>query len=70
MWRKVLAICCAGALTACDRAPLSAVDTSGSSVLPKVTVAFTTQPQSTLVHVALDKGYFLNEGLDVQRAQG
>ncbi|MBZ4210849.1 MAG: NrtA/SsuA/CpmA family ABC transporter substrate-binding protein [Rhodoferax sp.] len=32
----------------------------------KITVALTGQPQSTLVHVALSKGYFLNEGLDVQ----
>jgi NitT/TauT family transport system substrate-binding protein len=66
MWRKVLAICCALTLTACDRAPLPATDTVGSEVRQKITVAFTTQPQSTLVHIALDKGYFLNNGLDVQ----
>jgi len=35
-------------------------------VRQKITVALTGQPQSTLVHVALSKGYFLNEGLDVQ----
>ncbi len=34
--------------------------------LPKITVAYTTQPQSTLVHVAVVKGYFIEEGLEVQ----
>ena len=29
-------------------------------------MAYTTQPQSTLIHVAANKGYFLNQGLDVQ----
>ncbi len=32
----------------------------------RVTFACTTQPQSTLVHVARAKGYFLAEGLEVQ----
>jgi NitT/TauT family transport system substrate-binding protein len=66
MWRKFLAICFAFALTACDKAPLPAADNGGSAVRQKITVAFTGQPQSTLVHIALAKGYFLNEGLDVQ----
>ena len=66
MWRKLLAICCAFALTACDKAPLPAADTAGSAIRQKITVAFTGQPQSTLVHIALARGYFLNEGLDVQ----
>ena len=66
MWRKFLAICCAFALTACDKAPLPAADTAGSAVRQKITVAFTGQPQSTLVHIALARGYFLKEGLDVQ----
>ncbi len=34
--------------------------------LQKITVAYTYQPQSTLVHVAVAKGYFVEEGLDVQ----
>ena len=67
MWRIFLAIFCAVALAACNKAPLPAADTAGSAARQKITVAFTTQPQSTLVHVALDKGYFLNEGLDVQQ---
>lgn len=32
----------------------------------KITVAYTYQPQSTLVHVAVVKGYFAEEGLEVQ----
>ncbi|TSA06968.1 MAG: ABC transporter substrate-binding protein [Comamonadaceae bacterium] len=63
MWRMLVAVCCAVTLASCDRAPLPAAD---SEVRQKITVALTGQPQSTLVHVALSKGYFLNEGLDVQ----
>jgi len=36
------------------------------SPLRKITVAYTVQPQSTLPHVAAAKGYFAEEGLDVQ----
>ncbi len=32
----------------------------------KITVAYTYQPQSTLLHVAVAKGYFAEEGLEVQ----
>jgi ABC-type nitrate/sulfonate/bicarbonate transport system substrate-binding protein len=32
----------------------------------KITVAYTTQPQSTLIHVAAAKGYFAEQGLDIQ----
>jgi ABC-type nitrate/sulfonate/bicarbonate transport system substrate-binding protein len=34
--------------------------------LQKITVAYTIQPQSTLIHVAVAKGYFAEEGLEVQ----
>ncbi len=34
--------------------------------LQKITVAYTVQPQSTLVYVAMSKGYFTEEGLEVQ----
>jgi len=43
-------------------------DTNNSSKnnnLQKVTIAYTSQPQSTLVHIAKFKGYFAKEGLDV-----
>ncbi len=66
MRQMFLAMCCMVTLASCDRAPLPAAERAGSEVRQKITVALTTQPQSTLVHVALDKGYFLNSGLDVQ----
>jgi len=66
MWRALLATCCAVILTGCGRAPLPATEHTGSEVPQKITVAFTTQPQSTLVHIALNKGYFSSQGLDVQ----
>ncbi|MEI7457712.1 MAG: NrtA/SsuA/CpmA family ABC transporter substrate-binding protein, partial [Nitrosomonadales bacterium] len=41
--------------------------TSGStSARQKVTIALVNQPQSTLIFVAMKKGYFSDEGLDVQ----
>ncbi len=66
MWRMLLAMCCAVSLASCDRAPPPGAATVGSAERQKITVAFTGQPQSTLVHIALAKGYFLNEGLDVE----
>ena len=41
-------------------------DATGVRPSVKVTFACTSQPQSILVHVARAKGYFLEEGLDVQ----
>jgi NitT/TauT family transport system substrate-binding protein len=32
----------------------------------RITVAYTTQPQSTLIHVAVEKGFFAEQGLQVQ----
>lgn len=49
------------ALLACQKAPAPKIEPA-----QKLTVAFTYQPQCTLVHVALAKGYFRDEGLDVQ----
>ena len=66
MWRMILAVCCAVTLASCDKAPLPATNKAGSEVRQKISVAFTTQPQSTLIHIALNKGYFMNGGLDVQ----
>ena len=66
MWRMFLAVCCAVTLTSCDKAPPQAAGSAGSEGRQKVTVAYTTQPQSTLIHIAVNKGYFSNQGLDVQ----
>ena len=34
--------------------------------LQKITVAYTNQPQTALIHIAMAKGFFVDEGLDVQ----
>lgn len=67
MWRTLFSAVLVAALCACQKSP-SASDTAQGSVQPpeKVTIAYTVQPQSTLVHVAVAKGYFAAEGLEVQ----
>jgi NitT/TauT family transport system substrate-binding protein len=52
------------ALMGCQK-PSTQNGESGAG-LQKITVAYTFQPQSTLVHVAVEKGYFAGEGLAVQ----
>lgn len=53
------------ALWGCDNpATNGQPSTTGKPI--KITVAYTIQPQSTLIHVAVAKGYFAEEGLDVQ----
>lgn len=61
-----LSILCIALLMACDNPSSRTEGQTGAQASRKITVAFTTQPQSTLVHVALNQGYFSNEGLDVQ----
>ena len=48
-------------LLACDKTPMPKVEP-----VQKLTVSFTYQPQSTLMHLALAKGYFREEGLAVE----
>jgi ABC-type nitrate/sulfonate/bicarbonate transport system substrate-binding protein len=65
MW-KVLLIFFAVTLVGCQKSPPQNAGQRGGAPLQKVTFAYTYQPQSTLAHVAMEKGYFLEEGLDVQ----
>lgn len=65
MW-KVLLIFFAGILAGCQKSPSENAGQRGGAPLQKVTFAYTYQPQSTLAHVAKEKGYFAEEGLDVQ----
>jgi NitT/TauT family transport system substrate-binding protein len=53
-------------LLGCQKSPSQDAATTVAGPLQKVTFAYTFQPQSTLVHVAMAKGYFKDEGLDVQ----
>jgi NitT/TauT family transport system substrate-binding protein len=62
MPKSLLPIICLGLiffLSNCQRPTIPPKD------LKKITVAFTSQPQSTLVHVAMAKGYFVEEGVQL-----
>lgn len=61
MWNVFVAVAMAVALVGCDKAP-----PQNAEPPQKLTVAFTYQPQSTLLHLAQAKGYFVEEGLDIQ----
>ena len=54
------------ALTGCQKPSPQNSEPGRAGALQKITVAYTYQPQSTLVHVAVAKGYFAGEGLDIQ----
>ncbi len=67
MWKKRLSLLFIFALFGCQNSPPQ--DNTGqrsTAKLQKITVAYTTQPQSTLAHIAVAKGYFPEEGLEVQ----
>ena len=65
MWKFFLVLYCLLTLSGCEKSPV----TAGASGIPparqKITIALVNQPQSTLILVAMKKGYFLDEGLDV-----
>lgn len=54
------------ALAGCQQNATENVAQNAPASLKKITVAYTTQPQSTLIHAAVAKGYFAQEGLEVQ----
>ncbi len=54
------------ALAGCEQSPDPGAGRRSSEPLRKITVAYTYQPQSTLVHVAVANGYFADEALDAQ----
>lgn len=66
MWKALLAILFIAALTGCQKSPSESAGQKPAGPAQKITVAYTYQPQSTLVHVAVAKGYFAEEGLAVQ----
>ena len=66
MWKLLLVLYCILTLSGCERPPVTAGTSGTAPVRQKITIALTTQPQSTLVHIALEKGYFSDQGLDVQ----
>jgi NitT/TauT family transport system substrate-binding protein len=54
------------ALIGCQKSTSQPPEHNSAAPAQKITFAYTYQPQSTLVHVAVAKGYFVEEGLDVQ----
>ncbi|MBS1129147.1 MAG: putative aliphatic sulfonates-binding protein [Proteobacteria bacterium] len=67
MWRTLFSAVLVAALCACQKSPSASDTVQGLAQPPeKVTIAYTVQPQSTLIHVAVAKGYFAAEGLEVQ----
>ncbi len=61
MWKAACALLVLVALLGCQRPPPKAPEP-----LQRIRVACTVQPQSTLVHIAMAKGYFPGEGLEVE----
>ena len=66
MWKLLLVLYCMLTLSGCEKAPVTAGVSGTTPVRQKVTLALVAQPQSTLILVAMKKGYFSDEGLDVQ----
>lgn len=66
MWKIPIALLFALALFSCQKISSRNTGKAGLEPRQKITVAYTFQPQSTLVHVAAAKGYFAEEGLDLQ----
>ena len=60
MRKIILAISLLAALLGCERSQPEKLQPQ------KITIAYTYQPQSTLVHIAVEKGYFVEEGLIVE----
>ena len=56
----------AAILVGCEKSPPQSGGQGVGAPPQKITFAYTYQPQSTLAHVATAKGYFKEEGLDVQ----
>lgn len=66
MWKRLFTIMLSVAFIACQESSSLNAEQKGAEPRQKIVVAYTYQPQSTLVHVAVAKGYFASEGLDVQ----
>ncbi len=62
-----MALMLIAALMGCQKSSSDNAEQQGAAEpRQKITIAYTNQPQSTLVHVAVAKGYFAEQGLDAQ----
>ena len=66
MWKMLFVLGCMLTLSGCEKPPVTAGTSGSTPVRQKITIALVNQPQSTLILVAMKKGYFSDEGLDVQ----
>lgn len=66
MWIRVMTLVVAATILGCQKSSPESAGQTGAKPLNKITVAYTYQPQSTLAHVAVAKGYFTEEKLDAQ----
>ncbi|MBI3774933.1 MAG: NrtA/SsuA/CpmA family ABC transporter substrate-binding protein [Gammaproteobacteria bacterium] len=66
MWINIFTLILFATLAGCEQSTPENPGGHAAAALKKITVAYTTQPQSTLVQAAVAKGYFVQEGLDVQ----
>ena len=57
---------CLLTLSGCEKPQVTAGASDTTAARQKVSIALVNQPQSTLILVAVKKGYFSDEGLDVQ----
>ena len=53
-------------LWGCEQSSTPGTGQRSAVPLQKISVAYTTQPQSALIHIAVAKGYFVEEGVEVQ----
>ena len=65
-WALPLFILILATLVGCEKSPSQNAGQRSAEPDQQITFAYTYQPQSTLAHVAAIKGYFKDEGLDVQ----
>lgn len=66
MIKTLLALLWLATLLGCQKSSPQNAEQRGTQPLQTIVVAYTGQPQSTLVHVALAKGYFAEEGLEAK----
>lgn len=66
MCKTILSILLIASLMACEKPATQNFASGAAATLQKITVAYTFQPQSTLVHIAVAQGYFAEQGLQVQ----
>ncbi|WP_292429560.1 NrtA/SsuA/CpmA family ABC transporter substrate-binding protein [Methylobacter sp.] len=66
VWKALMALMFIATLAGCQKSSSDNKEQRSAEPLQKITVAYTYQPQSTLVHIAVSKGYFAEEGFDIQ----